>query len=111
VKYRALVVDDDRQILEAVADILTSLGHAYDLASTQEEARGYLGSGRHDYVLLDLEIPVRQGGLPRIQNGLNLLAETLKAPGMENVPVIVMTAHGRDGPHLAVEAMKTGAVD
>ncbi|GEM_PF-313519 len=60
------------------------------------------------YVLLDLEIPVRCGRPARIPNGQNLLEEIRSMSGLENLPVIVMTAHGLDGPDLAVEVMRGG---
>jgi CheY-like chemotaxis protein len=110
-KFKALVVDDDADIREAVADILASLGHEYDAAATQEDARKMLRAGKYDYVLLDLQIPVKKGGYARIQNGINLLREIRQTPGMESTPVVVMTGHGKDSPELAVQVMKCGAVD
>lgn len=109
--YRALVVDDDSNIIEVVSDIVESLGHKYDAAQSQEEARKLLDKNRYSYILLDLEIPVRTGrGLPRIQNGQNMLAEIVELFGKQ-VPVIIMTGHGTNTPVLAVEMMKAGAID
>lgn len=108
---RALVVDDDEDIIRTVGDILDSLGHRYDAAADQEGARNLLGPDKYAYVLLDLEIPVRPGHLCRIENGKNLLAEIRQTPGMESMPVIVMTGHGNDSYELAVSVMKGGAVD
>jgi FixJ family two-component response regulator len=110
--YEALVIDDDPAILEAVADILDSLGHKYDQARSQEDARRLLAAKRYSYYLLDLELPVRTDrGLPRIQTGENLLGEIVKLRGPEKAPIIVMTGHGLDCPDLAVQVMKNGAVD
>ncbi len=108
---RALVVEDSEAIAQDVADILESLGHKSDLAMDQESARKLLGPDKYNYVLLDLEIPVKRGRLCRIENGKNLLAEIRETSGMESVPVIVMTAHGNDSPDLAVSVLKEGAVD
>ncbi len=108
---RALVVDDDEEIRRTAGDILQSLGHEHDAAGDQEAARGLLCSGKYSYVLLDLEIPVCPGRLCRVENGKNLLNEIRRTAGMEDVPVIVMTGHGNDGPDLAVSVMKLGAVD
>lgn len=108
----ALVIDDDPEILDAVEDILKSMGHDCDRAVSVESARECLERGQYGYVLLDLEIPVIAGkSLPRIQNGENLLAEIIRRSGTRRMPVIVMTAHGTDGPDLAVDVMKMGAVD
>lgn len=108
---RALVVDDDEEIIRTVGDILDSLGHEYDAAGDQESARNLLAPDKYSYVLLDLEIPIRPGRLCRIQNGKNLLNEIRRTSGMEDVPVIVMTGHGNDSYELAVSVMKDGAVD
>lgn len=109
---KALVIDDDPDILEVVADILESMGHECDLADSVESARQCLECSEYTYVLLDLEIPVRAGrNLPRIQNGENLLEEIIERTGTQRQPIIVMTAHGTHGHELAVEVMKLGAVD
>lgn len=109
---KALVIDDDSEIAETVRDILTSLGHRFDHADSFETARTRLDADEYAYYLVDLEIPVRAGrGLPRIQNGENLIEEINRRAGERKAPIIVMTAHGRDGPDLAVEVMKKGAMD
>lgn len=108
---KALLVEDDPRILESVKDIVDSLGHDFDGASSQDEARQLIGTQEYDYVLLDLEIPVKLGrNAPRIQNGMNLLAELNDKYGKQ-VPVIVTTGHGTDSPHICRECMKSGAVD
>jgi CheY-like chemotaxis protein len=106
---RALVIDDDEEIIRTAGQILDSMGHAYESAQDQESARKLLKAGKYAYVLLDLRIPVRPGGLTRIENGKNLLAEIVQTPGMEDVPVLVMTSYGKEGPDLAVEVMRLGA--
>lgn len=110
-KLRALVVDDSDAILHEVEDILESLGHECDVAGDQDTARKLLTADIYAYVLLDLDIPVKPGKLSRPQNGVNLLVQIRETPGMETVPVIVMTGHGNDSPYLAVEVFKKGAVD
>lgn len=110
--HRALIVEDDQQIRESVGDIVASLGHEFELAGSQSAARTLLAEREFSYVLLDLEIPVRDdGGFARVENGQNLLAEMRGSPATAEVPVIVMTAYGADGPELAVRQMKMGATD
>lgn len=110
--FHALVVDDNPDILEDVQDRLESLGHTCDLAETQADARKLLKQGSFSYALLDLEIPVRYGSPCRIDNGKNLLREICTARGFDDMPIIVMTAHGHSDPRLAVEVMKhRGATD
>jgi CheY-like chemotaxis protein len=110
-KPRALVIDDNAEIIRDVEDILDSLNHACDSAGDQDAARKLLAADKYAYVLLDLEIPVKPGKLSRVQNGVNLLEQIRETPGMGNVPVIVMTAHGNNSPDLAVAVLKKGAVD
>jgi len=111
-KHKALLVDDDPKICESVSEILASLGHEHQQAHSQEAARALLAQGEFSYILLDLEIPVRDGGgFARLVNGENLLSEIRKMPKMRGVPVIVMTGYGSTGPSLAVRLMKKGAED
>ena len=109
---KALVVDDDPNIIEVVADILESLEHEFDSAATQHDARQLIAENSYSYVLLDLEIPVRKGSFARIENGGNLLEEVLDRFRYQ-VPVIIITGSedGIRSPKIAVEMMKRGAVD
>lgn len=108
-KPRALVIDDDAEIIRTVGDILESLNHTFDSAGDQETARNLLAADKYAYILLDLEIPVKPGKLCRIKNGENLLSEIRATAGMETIPVIVMTGHGNDSPDLAVAVWQKGA--
>lgn len=105
---KVLIIDDDHGIVEEVADIVESLGHASDSAGCMQSARDRLATGRYDCVLLDLEIPVCADRIGRIQNGMNLLKEICETHA---TPVVVMTGHGNDGPDQAVDAMRAGARD
>ncbi|KAA0219680.1 MAG: response regulator [Phycisphaerae bacterium] len=107
--YKALIIDDDPGIVEEVSDIVESLGHTSDSAVCMHSTRQRLDAGRYDYVLLDLEIPVRAGrNIARIQNGMNLLKEMRQR---NPAPIIVMTGHRNDSPDQAVDAMRAGATD
>lgn len=108
---RALIVEDDPRIRDTVVDVVESLGHEHDTASCQEAARQLLHGHPYAYALFDLEIPVKDGrNFPRIENGINLLREAIGQFG-KRTPVIVMTAHGNDGPHQGVDCIKMGAAD
>jgi DNA-binding response OmpR family regulator len=110
--HEALVVDDNLEVLEMVQDILDSPGHKYDCVTCQEEARKKYQGKHYSYYLVDLEIPVREGrGIPRIQNGENLIREIVAHRGRNGAPIIVMTGHGTTTPNLAVQTMKLGAND
>lgn len=107
----ALIIEDDPEIREALADRLESLGHDYHPASSQGEARERLSRCTYDYILLDLELPIRIGRPPSINVGKNILREIRESERHLGVPVLVVTAHGHDKPDLAVEVMKAGATD
>ena len=102
----ALVIDDEPAILDDVRDRLRSLGHSCDGAGCQEAAQKCLKRRAYDYILLDMQIPVKYGRPSRIQNGRNLLREIRAMKEHRDVQVIVMTAHGRDGPDLATEVLR-----
>jgi len=109
VKEHALVIDDDPEILSIVGDLLRSLGHGFETASTQEDARNWIAKGGFSYILLDLEIPVQYGRPPMISAGKNLIQEIREAKTTRALPVIVITAHCQT--EHAVDVMKLGAMD
>lgn len=109
-EHVALVVDDTPEILEQLEEILESIGHQCLRASTQEEAEALLDARRFCYVLLDLEMPVKANRVPRVQTGYNLLDRIRAEHPADDLPVIVMTAHG-SGHTYATRAFKRGASD
>lgn len=111
-KHRALVVEDDADIAESVIDTLSSLGHEHVWVKSQEEARQQIADGGFTYVLLDLQIPVRFGrGLACIEYGEHLAREINQGPAMQGVPIIVMTAYGKEGLEIAAPLCEHGVVD
>ena len=72
---KALVIDDDPEIRREITDILDEYGHEHDEAGNIKEARNKMLAGSYDYVLLDMELPMRYGGLLRRENGEDFLKE------------------------------------
>lgn len=107
----ALIIDDDLRIRETLADRLESLGHSFDEATSQEEGKEALRKARYDYVLLDLELPLRRGRPASLETGKNLLRDAVADSSLQRTGFIVITAFGHDSPDLAVEVMKIGAAD
>ncbi|MCC8955454.1 response regulator [Bradyrhizobium sp. Pear77] len=96
---RILVIDDDAAIRDSLAFLLDVSGFC---VATYETANGFLGdvaSGPVDCIVSDIRMP----GM----SGLELIRK-LKADRVD-YPVILITGHG--DVSLAVDAMKTGAVD
>jgi CheY-like chemotaxis protein len=111
-KHRALIVEDDADIAESVTDTLDSLGHQHEWVKSQEEARPKISAGGFTYVLLDLQIPMRFGrGLACIEYGEHLAREIHQSPAMQGVPIVVMTAYGKEGLEIAAPLCEHGVVD
>jgi len=94
-----LVVDDDRHILEAMADYLRGLGYRCETASVCEEAIERLRDFAFDAVICDVNLPDR--------DGFHLLEW-----GTEHKPdtaIILLTGYGTI--ESAVEAIRLGAFD
>ena len=96
---RILVVDDEDKMRRLLEMALLSLGHEVVQAADGLEALKHFAEGSFDLVLTDLRMPNL--------DGVGLLRR-LREQG-NDVPVIVLTAHGN--VETAVEAMKMGAVD
>ena len=94
---RILVVDDEANIRNALAKLLSKLGHKVESAGSAQEALQLLLPGRYRVVLTDLKMP----GV----DGLSLLRQIKAADN--SVEVIVMTAYGT--VDTAVEAMRVFA--
>jgi DNA-binding response OmpR family regulator len=109
-KQVALIVEDDPTLLDLVTETVESLGHEVRCANSQEDALALLEDTMFDYVLLDLKIPLREGRLPRLEIGFNLLERIISLPDARRPGVIVMTAHGDDHEYCR-RALLAGADD
>ena len=96
---RVLVVDDEQSLRKILAATLQREGYEVQVASDGEEALAALDRDGADVVVTDLVMPK--------MDGLSLLRKVVASH--PDVPVIVVTAHGRVDS--AVEAMKAGAFD
>ena len=98
-KFTVLVVDDERNIREGLAEALALEGHEVATAADGEEALAVLGREEVDLVITDLRMPKLAGD------------ELLKRLNTDwpTVPVIILTGHGTI--ETAVQAMRDGAYD
>lgn len=81
-----LIVDDDRELCELVAELLLTEGFEVEVADGSAEGLKRALSGEHALVVLDVMMP----GM----NGFELLRR-LRAEG-SGVPVLMLTARGED---------------
>ncbi len=82
-----LLVDDDRESCEALAEFLSLQGHAVKSAGNGSEALQLLADShtRPAVILLDLEMPVL--------DGWGFLAERGKDPLLADIPVVIVSGY------------------
>lgn len=96
---RILIVDDESNARNALAEILREEGYACETAADGFKGLGRFAEFEPDLVLTDLKMP----GM----DGVELMTKVReRSPGL---PVVVMTAFG--AVNTAVLAMRSGAVD
>ncbi len=100
VKNHILVVDDELDIRELVADILEDYGYAVTTVHDASAASSAVRLGRFDAILLDIWLPGK--------DGITLLKEWGERSEFDT-PVVMMSAHG--SVQTAVEAVRLGAYD
>jgi CheY-like chemotaxis protein len=83
--HPVLIVEDDADLREMMAQLLTLEGYHIDTAANGREALEYLnGAPRPDVILLDLMMP--------IMDGWEFRRRQQNDPALADVPVIVLTA-------------------
>jgi two-component system response regulator HydG len=93
-----LIVDDDRDHAESVADILEMRGYATEIAGSGEAGVAKFGEGRFDVVLMDVKMP-----------GMNGVEAFFAIRGMKpDAQVVMMT--GFSVEELVERAMANGAI-
>ena len=95
---RILVVDDDPQMLRYLRDALAGAGYTPVVTGDPEEVAGLVATHRPALVLLDLLLPGTDG-----------IALMERVPELSDVPVILISAYGRD--ETIVRALDAGAAD
>jgi len=98
-KNRALIIDDEPDILELLGITLMRMDIESDGATNLAEAKNLLGAKEYDICLTDMRLP--DG------DGIEIVRSIQK--NHPNTPVAVITAHG--SMDTAVAAMKAGAFD
>jgi FixJ family two-component response regulator len=94
-----IIVDDDRQVRDAVGSLLRSMEFSVSAFSSVAELMGVGLPNNAACLILDVRLPGRSG----LEFQRDLIAENI------HLPVIIMTGHG-DIP-MSVQAMKRGAIE
>jgi DNA-binding response OmpR family regulator len=86
--HRVLVIEDDRDMREALVEVLQLEGYEVEAAGNGADGLALARSHRPDVILLDLMMP--------IMSGWEFRAAQLKDARLAQVPVIVMSAYHSD---------------
>lgn len=97
--YRVLIIEDDKNMLDALATGVRSSGYEVTTAHSAEEGFYLAHSQKPDLLILDLMLPQR--------NGLEILRQ-LRKEGM-NIRVLILTSHNRVEDR--VKGLNSGADD
>ena len=89
---RALVVEDDADIVELVTHYLTADGFAVDAAADGRRALLRLRETDYDLLVLDLQLP----GM----DGLAVCAEVRRDPRLRDLAVVMLTARGEEADRI-----------
>ncbi len=85
---RVLVVDDNRDGAEMIADLLADAGHEVQIANDPSQALSVAGSFRPQIAILDIGLPVMDG---------YMLARELRARMGAGAPILIaLTGYGQD---------------
>ena len=97
--FRLLIVDDDADFGDSLAEALEMHGHKVDIATTGEDGIAAAGRTHYDAILMDVTLP----GL----NGVDSLL-AIQATDPET-RCFLMTGYSAD--HLATRAIEAGAIE
>ena len=85
---RLLIVEDEKQICDAVAKSLYDAGYEVDTCYDGEEALEYILTENYDLIVLDLNLP----GM----DGMEILKKLKTSGRTKDIPVIMVTAKGAE---------------
>lgn len=85
---RVLVVDDEPNILISLEFLMQQGGFEVMTAEDGEQALAHVQQGKPDLILLDISLP----GI----SGFDVLEQLRQAPDTATLPIIMLTAHGRE---------------
>ena len=96
-----LIVDDEKDIRELIADILEDEGYATRRAANAQECLAHLNTARPALMILDIWLKDSD------MDGIDILKKVKQT--MPEIPVVIISGHGNI--EIAVAAIKQGAYD
>jgi CheY-like chemotaxis protein len=97
---RVLVVEDHAGLRATVGALLRWQGYRVDEAAHGSEALAVAAHARPDVIVTDLEMPV--------MDGATFIRRCRELPGLDRVPIVVMSAHAEPGK--ALERLRAARV-
>ncbi len=88
-KSRILVVEDNRDNMTLIVDVLTSLGYDVIQAENGQQGVETAQAEKPNLILMDLSLPA--------MDGWTATQEIKKQPDLAHIPVIALTAHAMVG--------------
>jgi len=98
-----LIIDDEADIRDLLADIFADEGYHVIKAAHSEQALSVLCDHAVDLIVLDIWLDNSD------MDGMQILKYLKKQEAMQNIPVLMISGHGNI--EMAVNAMKVGAFD
>ena len=96
---KLLIIDDDRDFAEGLAEALELYGHQIDIAFTGEDGVEAVKKNDYDTILIDIGLP-----------GLNGVESLLKIRQVNpKVRCFLLTGHSAD--HIAEQGIEAGAIE
>ena len=89
-----LIVDDDVSLIETLTAALSPLCRVSGVSDGQS-ALTFLETNRTDLILLDLNLPRR--------NGVEVISEISADPLLRGIPLVILTSSSQECTHLASE--------
>ena len=84
-----LAVEDERDNMQILRDMLKSAGYEIVEAGNGEEALAAAGKRRRDLILMDIQLPV--------MDGYEATRRIKADPALRSIPVIAVTSHALSG--------------
>ena len=99
--YSVLVVDDEPNIVLSLEFLMKQAGHAVRVARSGEQALAAVDAAKPDLMLLDIMMPP--------PDGYEVCRTIRNTPGIRDIPIIMLTAKGRDDER--AQGIAVGATD
>jgi DNA-binding response OmpR family regulator len=95
VQKRISIIEDEPFIIEALTFLLEREGFAVESISDGGEALNFITTTPPDLLILDIMLPN--------VSGMKILEDIRKSDGIQNLPILMLTAKGQKKDRLAAE--------